>query len=697
MPPTPSLSYPHPYAEPTEDTIRRNVADVFGKTLCGFQLRAVVAQIHRRDLLLTSGTGSGKTLIYWVPLLYNGGRILVVITPLTVLGSQQATGLSALGVRSVCISKDNLSPDLLEDICHRKYRVIILSPELAMDHRFLEIWTLDSFSTWVDRVIVDECHVVSEWGSTFRESYKHLHTLRYIFPPSVTITAATATLPRCIKLEVIQNLGLSKNYVEVKRTNDRFNISLSVWKMRGAFRKYHDLNFLVTVGGPWMAFFDDRNHTLGAAKYIRSLLGQESKEKVVWFHSTMSADFRASAIQKLKSGTLIGICCTDAAGMGLDLPNIRLIVQYGVPDTLSTWAQRLRRGARDFSLFCSAILIAEPKWFGPETPVSTSSKTTQRVSEIKLREAMAMKEFITTSRCRRIILNRYFSNDDCDIEEFCCSRCAPHTPLSCCDNCSPGSSILQPPDEPTVLIRRAPLRAYERSEAEEQLEQQLLKWREEKLRGLFPDEADILPGSDILADEILTQIVDLAHFGRLPSIEALQFETRWTLSSRFGQEILALVTATHPQTVPSMKKEADLEELKARRPPTCSACNNPGHTKMQKICPQHPSHIQASVQSSLAQPPFPLAATSLSNSAQSLFRRPSSLFEHHLSFPTHSVPAKRAPEPVDSTDSHHAKRCGFIHATDAALSDSGLQFTWAQTFLHLLTMGNCQLGNSKAS
>ncbi|KAF8325166.1 uncharacterized protein EI90DRAFT_2893680, partial [Cantharellus anzutake] len=89
---------------PTEDTMRRNVADVFGKILCGFQLRAVVAQIHPRDLLLTSGTGSGKTLIYWMPsTLYNGGNILVVITPLTVLGSQQATGLSALGVRSVCI------------------------------------------------------------------------------------------------------------------------------------------------------------------------------------------------------------------------------------------------------------------------------------------------------------------------------------------------------------------------------------------------------------------------------------------------------------------------------------------------------------------------------------------------------------------------------------------------------------------
>ncbi|KAM6498790.1 P-loop containing nucleoside triphosphate hydrolase protein, partial [Amanita muscaria] len=99
------------------------------------------------------------------------------------------------------------------------------------------------------------------------------------------------------------------------------------------------------------------------AKHLRCKLGPDLDKNIVWFHSGMSPEFRRDAIEKLKDGHIWGIICTDAAGMGLDIGDIELVVQWKYTASICTLVQRLGRSARHPNVEATGIYLVESQYF----------------------------------------------------------------------------------------------------------------------------------------------------------------------------------------------------------------------------------------------------------------------------------------------------------------------------------------------
>ncbi|KAG2754120.1 P-loop containing nucleoside triphosphate hydrolase protein, partial [Suillus brevipes Sb2] len=294
-----------------------------------------------------SPTGSGKTLTFWIPLLFNNGGITILITPLTILGEKNVTELQQVQIPVVNLSAATATDATFEDIATRKFRVVIVSPE---------------------RILSDRRFDTLQWGGDFRPSYAELGRLRWLVPPHVVFHVASATLPRHVLHDVKSILQMCDHRTtEARRTNDRPNIHLMVIEMLDPLNSMHDLKRVLKFDGDspppkFMVFCNERKETERLCEFARSEAPSSMANKLVWFHSGMSANFRAEMIENLRQGEIWGIFCTDAAGMGLDLRDIALVIQWKYTSSLCTLWQRLGRAARDISTEATGIYLVEPQY-----------------------------------------------------------------------------------------------------------------------------------------------------------------------------------------------------------------------------------------------------------------------------------------------------------------------------------------------
>ncbi|KAF8227829.1 hypothetical protein L208DRAFT_1294830, partial [Tricholoma matsutake] len=114
---------------------------------------------------------------------------------------------------------------------------------------------------------------------------------------------------------------------------DHPNIFLTIHKMQHPVSSYHDLTFLPK----FLVFFSSHTKAQGGAEFLHKHLMPELQDNIKWFHSGMTNDFQEVKMHALLIGDVFGLTATDAAGMGIDLPNVTLVVQYRVPKELSTW------------------------------------------------------------------------------------------------------------------------------------------------------------------------------------------------------------------------------------------------------------------------------------------------------------------------------------------------------------------------
>lgn len=117
----PPLAYPTPSSEP----ILASARDVFGKTLCKFQLRAVESQLARNDLILVSPTASGKTLVIWSTLGLNRTGIIILVTPLNILGALQSLELENSNITSVAVTSENVNNDMIQGLTRMSILLVL--------------------------------------------------------------------------------------------------------------------------------------------------------------------------------------------------------------------------------------------------------------------------------------------------------------------------------------------------------------------------------------------------------------------------------------------------------------------------------------------------------------------------------------------------------------------------------------------
>ncbi|KAG8730922.1 hypothetical protein FRC10_002264, partial [Ceratobasidium sp. 414] len=312
------------------------------------------------------------------------------------LGQQHAThpALEKLGVRAVNLTAKTTSNQIFQDIAAGKYQLVIASPEyVGQDPRFRKyLWSTQSkFRDLVTRIIFDEAHCVMNWGD-FRPAY---HRLCFLPPmlPNATFLALSATLTPLMVSELKRLLGIYDVEV-IRRSNDRHNITPIVRRMNYSVKSLHDLDFLIPLGltptsappPKFMLFMESKKLCQRAGRFLRSRLPPELQDHVVWVHADMTSGFNEDAMAKLKNGELFGVVCTDVAGMGIDIPDIDLVVQYQLPKKYCILFQRIGRAARGQGRTANVIIIVEPKYLDDTTisvrkPMATSQGKKRALDE----------------------------------------------------------------------------------------------------------------------------------------------------------------------------------------------------------------------------------------------------------------------------------------------------------------------------
>ncbi|KAF8340422.1 P-loop containing nucleoside triphosphate hydrolase protein, partial [Cantharellus anzutake] len=347
-------------AKPTTvEGLQHECSEYFGWRPCRWQSEVAFNLVGRANQISISSTGSGKSRVFWLPMIYESGLTIIVV-PLKSLGQQLADESSREGFHAI------------SEIRKSAFRTVVLSPEISVDPRFMKIWTDPKFKRKIDCVIVDEAHCVSQWGRDFRVSYLWLSRLRTVLGDEIPWYLTSATLHVATVRDVLNIIGLPKDTSIYRRSNDRPNIHLCMCAMKYTIASRFGLAFLVPPNAKlddaewvrqyipqFLVYCNSRADTEKVAKFLRNRLPADARGRIVWYHSGMSEPFRRETIEAFEAGEILGICCTDACGMGLDLHRVKIVVQYRLPKKIDAMVQRFGRAGRDQSIDAIAILMVE--------------------------------------------------------------------------------------------------------------------------------------------------------------------------------------------------------------------------------------------------------------------------------------------------------------------------------------------------
>jgi ATP-dependent DNA helicase RecQ len=304
--------------------------------------------LQKNDTLALLPTGGGKSICFQVPALINEG-ICVVITPLIALMQDQVDQLTKRGISAIAIyagmSKKQI--DIALDNCiYGQVKFIYVSPERLKTDLFVE----RAKQMNIALLVVDEAHCISQWGYDFRPPYLEISKFREIIP-SVPCIALTASANQEVKLDIIEKLGF-KNPKIFQKSFTRANLSYSCkWEEN---KDPQLVQMIKKVGGSSIVYARNRRKTQEIAQLL-----QKNGILADYYHAGLTTDVRTQRQQDWIQNKTECIVATNAFGMGIDKPDVRLVVHTDLPDTLEAYYQEAGRAGRDEKKAYAVILIEE--------------------------------------------------------------------------------------------------------------------------------------------------------------------------------------------------------------------------------------------------------------------------------------------------------------------------------------------------
>jgi ATP-dependent DNA helicase RecQ len=375
------------------------------KTHFGFdQFRPLQEEIIRcvlsqRDAFVLMPTGGGKSLCFQLPALIMPG-ITLVISPLISLMKDQVDALKADGIQSEFINS-TLTPAKINEIQTKarqgKIKILYVAPErLAMPGFQLFLQELQ-----VSLLAIDESHCISEWGHDFRPDYRNLKKLRNIFP-QVPVMALTATATLRVREDIICQLSLNKATTFISSFN-RPSLSYSVLPRKNSYDQLMDILEKHRNESAIIYCFS-RKDTVNLAADLR----QEGFNALP-YHAGLEIEARKTNQEKFIRDEVQIIVATIAFGMGIDKPDVRLVIHYHLPKSIEGYYQETGRAGRDglssqCILFYSHADTVKQQYFIRQIEDDSERKNAYQ----KLDQMVAYCELAT---CRRHYLLSYFGED----------------------------------------------------------------------------------------------------------------------------------------------------------------------------------------------------------------------------------------------------------------------------------------------
>jgi ATP-dependent DNA helicase RecQ len=319
------------------------------------QLEVINSVLDGKDTLALMPTGGGKSLCYQVPGLAKDGLCLV-ISPLIALMKDQVENLRKKNITAFAIysgMKRTEVMNVLKVATNSNCKFLYVSPERLETSLFKEY--LPGMD--VNLIAVDEAHCISQWGYDFRPPYLRIAALREELPkvPVLALTAsATPDVQEDIKnkLSGYEGKELREKWNIFRQSFARPNLSYSVFKVDSKFSKLVDI--LKKVTGCGIVYCKSRNRTKEIAELLK-MHGISSD----FYHAGLSSEERSRKQEEWMQDKTRIIASTNAFGMGIDKPNVRVIIHADAPDCLENYYQEAGRAGRDGRKAYAVLLFDE--------------------------------------------------------------------------------------------------------------------------------------------------------------------------------------------------------------------------------------------------------------------------------------------------------------------------------------------------
>lgn len=373
--------------------------------------KEIIAEVlNGKDALVLMPTGGGKSLCFQLPSLVLPG-LTIVISPLIALMKDQVDALKANGIAAESLHS-GLSVDKILDIQNQA-----LSGELSLLYLAPERLALPDFQQFLDKlkvslIAVDEAHCISEWGHDFRPDYRNLKSLRQQFK-GVPMIALTATATKRVQDDILNQLELKKAKVFLSSFN-RPNLFYEVRPKKDAFQSLKKV-LEEYQGKACIVYCLSRKST----EEIAEKLNQHGI-RALPYHAGLTPGQRQANQESFIRDEVSVMVATIAFGMGIDKPDVRLVVHFDLPKSLEGYYQETGRAGRDglpslcllFYSFGDAV-----RFEGFINDISDEKEREQ--ARIKL---IQIQDYCRLNGCRRAYLLQYFG-------ETLIEKC------EACDNC----------------------------------------------------------------------------------------------------------------------------------------------------------------------------------------------------------------------------------------------------------------------
>jgi len=306
----------------------------------GQQEQIIESVLAGRDTIAIMPTGGGKSITFQVPALMRPGTT-IVISPLIALMTDQVQNLRKRGVRAVVLHSGMSHSrifDTLEQAQFGAYDLIYVSPERLQSELFrTRIGFID-----VNLIAVDEAHCISEWGYDFRPSYLKIPELRQLMP-DVPVLALTASATKHVEEDICKNLSISeeKKFAVFRQSVKRENLVYVVRQTED--RVAEAAHILRSVPGTAIIYTRSREK----AELVARNLKEDYCIAADYYHAGLDPQERTNRQLAWMKGTTRVLCATNAFGMGIDKPDVRMVIHYDMPDSLEAYYQEAGRAGRD--------------------------------------------------------------------------------------------------------------------------------------------------------------------------------------------------------------------------------------------------------------------------------------------------------------------------------------------------------------
>ena len=431
------------------DAAREILESVFGyEDFRPGQAEAVHAALAGRDVVVLQPTGSGKSLCYQVPALVAGRRgqgTTIVVSPLIALMRDQVGALAARGARVAALHSQQDSAAQREAVARflrGELELFYVSPERAALPSFRRMLA----RTRIALLAIDEAHCVSQWGHDFRPEYMQLAELREL--SRAPVIALTATATAAVLAEIESGLGL-RGPVVVRAGFDRPNLSFAVRALRthearlaalvaeldaAGLRERRAASFAQRAGGERRPAGTGRAIVYCSTRKVTERVASELRSAGIGaghYHAGRTALARERAQLAFEAGRTRVLVATNAFGMGIDLPDIRLIAHFQTPGSVEAYYQEAGRAGRDGAP-SRCVLFFGASDLMTQRRLAQASAAGALVARRRAEALAAIERYATQARCRQQALVAHFASG------------AAGGPCGRCDVCTGAASAEAP-------------------------------------------------------------------------------------------------------------------------------------------------------------------------------------------------------------------------------------------------------------